>query len=85
MFAGNQFTDTGNKATLWKNGVAIDVTSGDTFGDATCLWISDGDVYVGGIEMDHERAAIPKFWKNEVEFILPHDSRGGYVSSIIVQ
>jgi hypothetical protein len=55
----------GNKAVLWKNGIANYLTNGSSQSDARSVFVSGTDVYVAGYE--HSTwGDIAKVWKNGV-------------------
>ena len=46
--AGHRKSGNGNIATLWKNGVPMSLTSGETYGAATSVMVAGIDLYVAG-------------------------------------
>ncbi|MEZ4809963.1 MAG: Ig-like domain-containing protein [Allomuricauda sp.] len=52
-------------ATVWKNGIVEEVGDGTTSTFAWSVFVSDGDVYVGGNEQAY-LSNDPKLWKNGV-------------------
>jgi len=53
-----------SRATVWKNGVSIDLTDGQRNAAATAIAIQGKDVYVAGYESDEQDEFQAKVWKN---------------------
>ncbi len=65
-------------ATIWKNELPTPLTSGSSY--ATCIFIKDADVYVGG-NIYNGTSNDAAIWKNGVPSLLP---QGTGVNSLIV-
>jgi hypothetical protein len=76
--AGYESDGTKNIATVWKNGVATQLTNGE----ATAIVVSGNDVYVGGQEETSSFTSIAKLWKNGVETVLSDSSDYCFVTSM---
>ena len=56
----------GARAVVWKNGAAQYLTDGARKAIARSVFLSDGDVYVAGWELNQQNNSIAKLWKNGV-------------------
>lgn len=68
-----------NVATIWKNGVAQELTEGADWSTAYSVYVSDGNVYVAGVENN-----VAKLWINGVDQHIPVGSFGSSANSVYV-
>lgn len=66
----------------WRNGVytALPLSSGYVAGFANCIFVEDGDVYIGGMQYDSGFNAVLTYWKNGTPVII---DRGVYGYSTV--
>lgn len=64
--AGFENNGTMDVATLWKNGVAMKLTSGSNTGRAFSAYVDGTDVYVAGVESSTTSGQVAKVWKNGI-------------------
>jgi hypothetical protein len=57
-----------NKATIWKNGIATNLTDGASYAEVHSIFINGMDLYAAGISLSGSKATI---WKNGIPTILP--------------
>ena len=70
-------------ATVWKNGVAHELTDGVFNTTANSIYVSGGDVYVAGVEYNGSRN-VARLWKNDVEQNLSDGFRSSGATSVFV-
>ncbi len=68
--AGYSFNGKANVATLWKNGVATDLTDGTNGAVANSVFVKGTDVYVAITEVRANGVSVAKLWKNGVTTVL---------------
>ena len=68
--AGYQKIGVKKVATLWKNGQATLLSTGQINEYANSVFVSGNDVYVAGYEDNGIVKPIAKYWKNGEEFLL---------------
>lgn len=74
----NFVVNDGNAPAYWKNGQQVNLPlNGAAYGNATCIFVSGGDVYVTGVT---SHGAV--LWKNGVETVL---SPAGDAYSVVVK
>jgi hypothetical protein len=63
----------------WRNGVysALPLSSGYVSGFANCIFVEDGNVYIGGVQYDGVFNAVLTYWKNGTPYIID-DGVAGY-------
>ena len=72
----------GSGAKLWKNGMAVTLSSGN---DAADIAISGNDVYIAGYESRGNSVYTAKYWKNGVAVNLSDGTRNAFAYGIAVQ
>ncbi len=71
--------------TIWKNGVATNLTDGTKFGAATSMFVDGLNIYVCGIESNQNDLPSARVWKNgEPIYTLSDASNYGVAHSIYV-
>ncbi len=75
---------TWNVATIWKNGVAIPLSTTPGDADAAAVYVSGTDVYAAGYENSGGKK-VAKFWKNGVATPLTNGSFDAYAESIYIE
>ncbi len=63
----NFFSAPTSEATYWVNGVATNLSNGITNSSADQIFVSQGAVYVAGIEYNASNTWVGTFWKNGVD------------------
>jgi Carboxypeptidase regulatory-like domain len=71
-------------AKIWKNGVAANLTNGNSNGSANSVFVSGSDVYVVGSESTNTGTAIAKIWKNGIVTNLTNGSNFANANSVFV-
>ena len=74
-----------NKASYWKNGKEVVLTSDNNKKErAEAIFVSGNDVYVAGIEFIYGSWGIPKYWKNGEEIYISDYKVATIIKSIFV-
>jgi hypothetical protein len=69
----------GNVATVWKNGIASNLTDGKEFSIAYDVVVNDNDVYIAGYD-----GKIAKYWKNGIAVSLSDGKYQAKAHSILI-
>src|SRR5580658_5505092 len=83
--AGTENNGSFDVAKYWKNGIAVNLSDGNSQACANSIVVSDSDVYVAGwVRNASTQTAIAVYWKNGVAVNLTDGSQDSYATSIVV-
>ncbi len=74
-----------NKAVVWKNGMAVNLTNGIRGASAKSIFVNETDVYAGGFEVNLAGYQVAKIWKNGLTHsVLSNGAYNASVTSIFI-
>jgi hypothetical protein len=82
--AGYEYNGVINIAKVWKNGIAIPLTTGPLDSYASSVYVSGSNVYVAGSTYNGVNG-IATTWKNGIPTTLTNGSNDAYAYSIFVK
>ena len=83
--AGSQNINNYSRAMVWKNGIGVPLTGGDTASVAYAMVVHNNDVYVAGYTWLLFGQPEATYWKNGVETRLSNGPNGAIAYAISVQ